>query len=492
MGERAVLGKAVVPYETSRGGYERANRLGHAPAVFQAIAEQREYFIPAASIEATGWLDQFKVAAIDLGLGAPPRYVIAIDGSRQEVEARAEFPSVLYAFFQVAAVLVDLDKLDAQAALPFVDPAQIRKSRSTSILGGDLPSSGAYIMPGKDARESWRLAIFELFASRRLAVFDRDETTMLDLLFWIHGDPKQPATAVVVPSCPNSSIDCEASNIAVGTSPVACPSCGTTVYPTDVLRIWEEVVEYGSNETALGRLSQVAELFVTLGLLSQLFWYSAPLLADIAIVVDGPLAMFGPPAKLKTHALSYVQAIGRYQAAAGLSGPFICGIEKSGSFANYARALARTDVVLPGTLLRVDAPIIAKVLNKDTGIGHAKDDYWGRRFFYRTTDKRILVFSVPPGSGLPYDKKEGQPDPAAYPGLATAISILDKTGTRMYDNAVIPIAFAHEAAAYPIGVGSEVLRLVAKEKLGLSTQHPRVPAATTNSAPTDGAHLGGA
>lgn len=456
-----------MPYETGRGGFERANRLGHAPSVLQAIAEKLDYFIPAASIESTSWLDELMVPAVDLGLGSPPQYALAIDGSRQEVEARAEFPSVLYAFFQVAAVLVNLDKLDAQAARPFVDPAEIRRARSTSIFGGDLPSSGAYVRPGKDARESWRLAIYELFKSRGLAIGEREATSMLDLLFQIYGDPWTPASSVIVPSCPNSVTECDAMDVAVGPAPGKCHACGTTVYPTDVLRIWEEVVEYGSNGTALGRLSQVAELFVALGLLTHLVWERNAFLADVAFIIDGPLAMFGPPAKLKTQALRYVQSIAKHQADQGLAGPFICGIEKTGAFANYAYALARADVVKPGTLLRVDSQVIARVLNKSTGIGHAKDDYWGRRFFYRTTDGRMLVFSVPPATGVPYDKGVGQPDPAAYPGLATALSVLDKTGTRMYDNAVIPVAFAHEAAAYPIGVGTDVLRLVAKDKLGL-------------------------
>ena len=468
-----------MPYENGRGGYEKARRLGHGSAVLRAMAEQRDYFIPATRMEGTDWLHQFLVPAADLSLRPPPPWVIAIDGSRQEVEAREEFPSVLYAFFQVAAVLVDLAVLDVEGRRTFVDPAQIRKARRTHMLGGDLPSSGAYIKPGKDARESWRLAIFEVFSTRRLAV-EHDETTMLDLLFWMHGDPKRPAEMLIVPSCPNSITDCDQEGIAVGRTLGKCPKCGTTIYPTDMLRIWEEVREYGSNESALGRLSQVAELLVAIGLLSQLFWYKAPTLADIVMIVDGPLAMFGPPAHLKTQALDYVQAMVRYQTEAGLPGPYICGIEKTGSFADYAGALAKAELVPPGTLVRVDAEVIARVLNKSTGIGHARDDYWGRRFFYRTSDKRMLVFSVPPEAGRPYDKQEGQPDPAAYPSLGTILPVLDKTGTRMYRNAVIPVAFANEAAAYPIGVGSQVLRLVAKEKLGLSTQPP--PAGVARSS----------
>jgi hypothetical protein len=37
----------------------------------------------------------------------------------------------------------------------------------------------------------------------------------------------------------------------------------------------------------------------------------------------------------------------------------------------------------------------------------------------------------------------------------------------MYTDGLIPVALAHSKAAFPIGVGTDVLRLVARRKLGL-------------------------
>ena len=140
-----------------------------------------------------------------------------------------------------------------------------------------------------------------------------------------------------------------------------------------------------------------------------------------------------------------------------------------------ARALAHAakgELVRPQTLVRVDDPLIRRVLNRSTGIGHARDDYWGRRFLYRTNDGRIHVLTVPPAAGPPYDAGFGQSDPAAYPTLPTVLRVLDRTGTRLYRDAVIPIAFAHESAAIPLGVGNDVLTLIAQEKLGMRTANP--------------------
>ena len=39
----------------------------------------------------------------------------------------------------------------------------------------------------------------------------------------------------------------------------------------------------------------------------------------------------------------------------------------------------------------------------------------------------------------------------------------------MYRDGLIPVALAHAKAAYPIGVGTDVLRLAARHKLGLGS-----------------------
>ncbi len=476
-----------MPYPTPHGGFERASRLGHSASVIaHQIDAARNYHIPPAAKEPFDWLQPLLVPAEQVpGDPAPVDLVIAVDGSRLEVEARREFPSVLYGWYQVAGVLVDLAALDQQATERFVDPVAMREAMKSSVVTGDLPSSGAYMLPGRDSRESWRLAVYENFRTKRLVAGPNRHLSLLDMLFWVYGTPDQPATTLSVDRCPtrdryeddDTTGRCTATDIAVGREPINCPGkrCGAPVYPTDALRIWEEVNESGSNKGALGRLSQTAELLVALGLLSLVYWYRKPDVPRLVLMVDGPLAMFGPVAKLKTHALHYVQAMAATLRAKQLRGPYVVGIEKDGNFADYAYALARAadgKLVRPQTLVRVDDPLIRRVLNRSTGIGHARDDYWGRRFMYRTNDGRIHVLTVPPAAGPPYDAGFGQPDPAVYPTLPTLLRVLDRTGTRLYRDAVIPIAFAHESAAIPLRVGSDVLTLIAQEKLGIRTANP--------------------
>jgi hypothetical protein len=63
---------------------------------------------------------------------------------------------------------------------------------------------------------------------------------------------------------------------------------------------------------------------------------------------------------------------------------------------------------------------------------------------------------------------------AHYPSLDTAVGLLDRVGTMLYRNAVIPVAFAHNFASLPPGTGSQVLTYLAQDALGITrTQaHP--------------------
>jgi hypothetical protein len=246
---------------------------------------------------------------------------------------------------------------------------------------------------------------------------------------------------------------------------MSCPGCGAHLFPADTLRIYEEVTEEGSNQVALGRLMQVIELLVLVGLTTLLWEQSRhDVLRSTLFIMDGPLAMFGPPAKLHDRAVTYFQQM---IATTPGAGPYLCGVEKTGTVADYASALARHDALHPGDLLVIDADVLAAVINAGHPIAYGAETYWGRKFIYRSLDGRVVVITVPPATGQPYDDHGGQPDPEAYPCLPAILDVVDRTGSSMYRDGLIPAALAHAKAAYPIGVGTDVLRLVARRRLGL-------------------------
>ena len=298
---------------------------------------------------------------------------------------------------------------------------------------------------------------------------NRLDKSLLDLLFLLHGQPGVPAKRVPV-NCPTE--DCQ-KDLQVPPAGVECVACNEWMYPTDVLRIHEEVGEEGSNQSALGRLMSVVELLVLVGLATLLWEQSRrELLPTTLFILDGPLAVYGPPAKLRARALDYFQ---RMNADTPGNAPYICGIEKTGAMVDFARQLARHDIVKPGDVLVCDEDILARVTNSANVRAYGKETYWGRKFIYRTLDGRVVVPTVMPTAGAPYDANGGKPDPKDYPALPAILDVIDRTGSSMYADGIIPVAVAHGKAAFPIGVGTDVLRLVATQRLGLGGSVPPAP-----------------
>lgn len=450
-----------MPYDTVAGTHELASRLGHSTAAVRAIADQRTFHVPAETLRDVDEIRKRVRHRTDLNSSASRlSAALAVDGSYVVERVRDGLPSVLYGFAQAAAAYLDLGILETQEAQRFVDPYEVARAVNTALVTLDLPVAGAYTREGVDITASWREALDQLFRTKKIEV-NRLNQTLLELLFLLHGKPGGPASTVPV-NCPTE--DCS-KDVRVPLAGIKCNACDIWLFPTDVLRIHEEVSEEGTNQSALGRLMSVVELLVLVGLATLLWEQSRKeLLPTTLFIVDGPLAIYGPPAKLRGRALDYFQAMAATTPGVG---PFVCGIEKSGAMVDYARQLARHDVLVPGDLLVCDEDIIARVTNATNARAYGKETYWGRKFVYRALDGRVVVPTVMPPSGAPYDANGGQPDPKDYPTLAAILDVVDRTGSSLYVDGIIPVAAAHGKAAFPIGVGTDVLRLVATTRLGL-------------------------
>jgi len=453
-----------MPYQSISGTYELASRLGHSTAAVRAIADKARFHVPAEQLRDATWLASKIKPRSELELPADAvrlSSALAIDGSHVAERIRDGLPSVVYGYAQAAAAFVDLAIMESQRAERFVDPVAIDRAVNAALVSLDLPVAGAYTREGIDIATSWRESIYNLFRDKKIEV-NRLNQSLLDLLMLLHGEPGHPAQTVLV-NCPHE--DCGYKDVPTPLEGVGCPGCDDDLYPTDILRIYEEVVDEGTNQTALGRLMSVVELLVLVGLTSLLWEQSRNgLLCTTLFIVDGPLAMYGPPAKLRSQARTYFQSM---TASTPGDGPYLCGLEKTGAMVDYAHQLARYDVLKPGDLLICDQQVIETITNSSNAVAYGKETYWGRKFVYRSRDGRVVVPTIMPAIGAAYDSAGGQAGPAGYPTLPAILDVIDRTGSSMYVDGIIPVAAAHGKAAFPIGVGTDVLRLVAKKKLGL-------------------------
>lgn len=446
------------------GRFQVASRTGHVRTVLEAMAEKKDFYVPTDRIEPLDWLEDrvTEPGSLEGSADQLPVVAVGVDGSYESVEARPGMPSVRYGYIQTAAVMLRLDRYQELQSARFIDPVALYKAHRSALVEIDFPTSGAYIREGVGIVDSWRESVYESFRTKSVSLSEV-EISLLEQLFEVHGSPGQPAQTLTIPRCPRPR--CGQTNIEVPRTPVRCPGCGGFVYPTDILRIAEEVDDYSPNVTSLGRLMQVVEV-LTLTAIIKLFWTrSRDLLTRMVFIADGPLAVFGTPAKLKTQILAYLQAMNHNGTM-----PYVCGVEKSGEFVEFAETLGSyvEDTLEPGTLITVDDFVIQKVKNNPELVDYGQETYFGRKFFYYTKDRSMLVLTVPPDKGHPYGQGVGQPEPTAYRSLPAILSAIDMTGSSMYRNAIVPIALAHNAAAYPVGVGTDVLRLAAREILGLN------------------------
>jgi hypothetical protein len=104
------------------------------------------------------------------------------------------------------------------------------------------------------------------------------------------------------------------------------------------------------------------------------------------------------------------------------------------------------------------------------GLPYGRNTYYGRKFFYRTGGVRGRGRGYPLTMSVPrFPKKVADPHaPAHYPNLPDALALLDRVGTMLYQDALIPVALAHGAASIPLGIGSKVLGLLSRSLLETS------------------------
>ncbi|GAA0532547.1 hypothetical protein GCM10010172_11650 [Paractinoplanes ferrugineus] len=127
----------------------------------------------------------------------------------------------------------------------------------------------------------------------------------------------------------------------------------------------------------------------------------------------------------------------------------------------------------------LDTPYVNRhIVNQPEDHFYGKDEFYGRRFLYRTTTGEVLVVTVPrvPG-GPPYEKpsfdgasgfaRQASESWESYPTLRATLESLDSLQTRLYPDAVIPVALAHSASSLPLGTGKSVLTLLAQQNLGM-------------------------
>jgi len=450
-----------VPYEGEFASYGPLRRLADNERVRSLLKRSRVNTAPAVP-DGRVTAHQVEASKLEPSIWVPD-WVLAVDGSHLEVPVETGFPGAEASYVTVASVLLDVAKMTELDAARPVDPKEFRTTERAESIDAALPGCNVVLEGHHSANESLRRAMFEVFAEVRMSA---DGESLLDtyeaLLAYKPEDKGQ--------RCPYEDCLDLGSRFVRDNGEYICPcSRKRSLYSTDALRIHEGMQPAGTNGAMFAEIMQVWEriwLVHILRTLEHKGWLSS--LQRLAMVLDGPLAIFGHPAWL-SHAiqaeLSRINADAR-RFTDGLD-LLLIGVEKSGAFVDHFASLdqdaqGRTDVLPGGTaILLTDRYIKENIIFSKSDKPYGQDTYFGRKLLYKTYSGSRIVAMLPFLAEKHRDTLVAEPK--SFPRLADALSLLERLVSSRFPNALSPLVSAHKEAAIPLHLGTRVLEDLARQ-----------------------------
>lgn len=393
-----------------------------------------------------------------------PSWVVAIDGSHAEVAIRNGFPGAEASYVTVASILLNVAKrIELDRHRP-VDPQEFRDTEQAESIDCALPGCNVVMQGEPSATASFRKSVFEVFRSVRMAP---DGESLLDT-YEVLLKYKPPAAREQ--RCPYEDCPIEGGEYRRGQGKYACNcSHARPLYSSDALRIHEGMQPAGTNGAMFAEIMQVWERVWVVHILRTLEgkrWLST--LRRLAIVLDGPLAVFGHPAWLSQairQELSRLNAVAK-QSTKGQD-ILLVGVEKSGRFVEHLTQLDRDENGSVGrypfqsAALITDSYIKQNIVFSESSKPYGEDTYFGRKLFYKTMSGALIVATLPFFADEHGDTTRAHT--SQYPRIADAMSLLDRLFSSRYPNALAPLVSAHAEAAIPLHLGNRVLERLARE-----------------------------
>ena len=380
-----------------RSGWERASSLGHVPSVNQELVERQladwgfiiepgELNVPEAMV--------FDVRDMTSNLELP-NHMVAIDGSNQEIPVSDDYPATRICLVQIATVLVDLRTLLSQNIERFVDPRIVSQSVDTDVYNKFFPGANVDTNGCDTVAHSWRHQIFHEF--RDVVPMQGDDAcpSLLEL-YWELSELSGRITdeRITISRCPD--LDCDERNIQIPIEGCECEECGAMLFPTDALRVWEQVVDEGRNDGPTGVYRSIVEHLTMIAIIQTLRVRTPNLLGSMCFLMDGPLALFMKPAWLSTGLRQYLRQLNDDLIENGFRTPLVIGIQKTGVFNQHFKHIS--DQVPNEHLFCPTNDYIyehIKTVGRNNGV-YGENTHYGHLFCYKSETGQRFVFSLPP------------------------------------------------------------------------------------------------
>lgn len=401
-----------------------------------------------------------------------PQNIISIDGSYYEASVKEEFPSKKVGFIKVGVVLLKSDTLvSINETSNFVDPFEVAKFKENNdAYSVVLPSTNIVYDDCEDVQESFRKALDDQFDKLRDNKEDSNtslKTTLFKLASYLDGCDEAKIQLAKCPYCGLTE------NIYVKKAEISprCPHCGKRIYATDILRVWEQVEGMTSNQSSLSRTMNVVERLLAMHyirtIVDSMKESFSNTLENICFFIDGPLAIFGEPAKFHSCIMKYLDDINQSMRKYGKSDVLMIGIQKSGAINDFLMMIK--DRISNGDVYCLTDEFRNKYINfdkKPAGKTFGLETYFGQDFLYKNKKGSTFVFNIP----YPFREKGGnfkdeKSNVKNYKNLKLYTDLLDEFDCDLYENSLVPTVLAHKYTAISLAPGSKVLDLLSKSKI---------------------------
>lgn len=448
---------------------ETAGKGGHADFVrnpdVQAFLSECEYLREPSDADASELASRFIPAPGD-SPPSLPKFVVASDASKNDTPINDKLPSTQIGFLKVSHILV---KMDAYAGLVdpsnrFVDPFKVAEMhRSASPITFTMPGSNIRYRGIQSVKHGFRRALFD-----QMSVNRGDTSTPLYLTQALK---RLVSTELKIDGCPTCLQ--KSHSYTFQTADIEhCHSCKAPIYITDWLRLHEGISDFGDNSSAMTRMMNAVEHLLLGAFVQQVYDVNPGALSDIAFVLDGPMALFGEPAKLSFRMQKLIHTVNQKLDQLGLPNMLVIGLQKTGGVMDHATLLER---FLPDGVLRiVDDDYRNKFItgSDNPSANFGNETYYGQDFLFKTERGRIFNFALP----YPFPDKTYGGGGRAFAvakaeihrygaQIARACDLIRHFEMDLYDNAIVPVALAHRHASISLVPGGQVLNLLVRSGL---------------------------
>lgn len=404
-----------------------------------------------------------------------PQKIISIDGSNYEASIRKELPFTRVGFVKISSLLIKRNSFKKLSDSDFVDPFEVAKlSKNNSSLSFALPSSNMCYKGEYNVRNSFRKNMDEALYNCRFSEYDAStslRTTLFRMATLRSCDPNADKDKLILFKCPT----CSAENIELWDVPETqrCPHCGNVIYPSDCLRIWEDVSDSGSNQSALTRFTS-ALMHLLLIHYIRLLKEKNPdsylnSLSDLCFIINGPLAVFGNPAWLHSSILKYLYDVNKELIDSGRPPIIVMGVLKSGAICDYFKMIGSS--VAKSSIYSVSDEFRDKYINFDrqpSSTTFGAETYYGQDFLLKTENGKLFVFNAL----LPFrDKhnkllfKKEKANLLNYCNIGTYAKLIEEFECDLDSASLVPIALAKKYTTITLEPGGKVLDLLAKNSI---------------------------